>query len=189
MGGKDRVPFEQVRRCFGWCFQEQMMRKKTALAMDSRYVTMIENAFFFVNPPEGSTVKIKERPPLHAFIRKTLYQDLSKPTTDKVSRIQEIRSPRTCPELIIIILQVLRLMRRLNWEDKDLAAYAIKCLTAAWNVKYYNIRCLASLVAGLVEHQVSKKLNLILKINLVLIFRANYLTLLRIVFWCTSPNT
>lgn len=60
------------------------MRKKSALAMDIRYVTMIENAFFFVNPPEGGTLRIKERPPLHSFIRKILYQDLSKPTTDKV---------------------------------------------------------------------------------------------------------
>lgn len=114
-------------------YLEQMMRKKSALAMDIRYVTMIENAFFFVNPPEGGALRIKERPPLHSFIRKILYQDLSKPTTDKV----------------------FRLIRRLDWEDKDLAAYTIKCLTAAWNVKYYNIRCLASLVAGLAVHQES----------------------------------
>lgn len=114
-------------------YLEQMMRKKSALTMDVRYVTMIENAFFFVNPPEGGTLKVKERPPIHSFVRKILYQDLSKPTTDKV----------------------FRLIRRLNWEDKDLAAYTIKCLTAAWNVKYYNIRCLASLVAGLAVHQES----------------------------------
>lgn len=60
------------------------MRKKAALTMDVRYVTMIENAFFFVNPPEGGALKVKERPPIHSFIRKILYQDLSKPTTDKV---------------------------------------------------------------------------------------------------------
>lgn len=114
-------------------YLEQMMRKKSALTMDVRYVTMIENAFFFVNPPEGGALRVKERPPIHSFIRKILYQDLSKPTTDKV----------------------FRLIRRLNWEDKDLAAYTIKCLTAAWNVKYYNIRCLASLVAGLAVHQES----------------------------------
>ncbi|XP_034251967.1 regulator of nonsense transcripts 2 isoform X2 [Thrips palmi] len=114
-------------------YLEQMMRKKSALAMDIRYVTMIENAFFFVNPPEGGPLRVKERPPLHSFIRKILYQDLSKPTTDKV----------------------FRLIRRLDWEDKDLASYTIKCLTAAWNVKYYNIRCLASLVAGLAVHQES----------------------------------
>lgn len=60
------------------------MRKKSALAMDIRYVTMIENAFFFVNPPEGGALRVKERPPIHSFIRKILYQDLSKPTTDKV---------------------------------------------------------------------------------------------------------
>ena len=29
-----------------------MMRRKTAMSMDSRYAMMIENAFYNVNPPE-----------------------------------------------------------------------------------------------------------------------------------------
>lgn len=116
-----------------FCQQEQMMRKKSVTALDSRYVTMIENAFYYVDPPDTAPFVRKERPPMHEFIRKILYQDLMKANTDKV----------------------LRLMRKLDWENPDLAEYAVKCLTMAHNVKYYNIRCLASLLAGLVTHQVN----------------------------------
>nr|CAD7572840.1 unnamed protein product [Timema californicum] len=112
-------------------YLEQMMRKKSVTALDSRYVTMIENAYYHVNPPELAPYVKKERPPMHEFIRKILYQDLTKPNTDKV----------------------LRLMRKLEWDNEELASYAVKCLTFAFNVKYYNIRCLANLVAGLVTYQ------------------------------------
>ena len=112
-------------------YLEQMMRKKAVTALDSRYVTIIENAYYFVNPPESvSSVSKKDRPPIHEFIRKLLYQDLSKTNTDKV----------------------LKWMRKLDWEDESISAYAIKCLTAAYNVKYLNIRCVGSLLAGLVAH-------------------------------------
>ncbi|KAH0546179.1 regulator of nonsense transcripts 2 isoform X1 [Cotesia glomerata] len=112
-------------------YLEQMMRKKAVTALDSRYVTIIENAYYFVNPPESSGgVSKKDRPPMHEFIRKLLYQDLSKTNTDKV----------------------LKLMRKLDWDDENVASYAIKCLTAAYNVKYLNIRCVGSLLAGLVAH-------------------------------------
>ncbi|XP_031840310.1 UPF2 regulator of nonsense mediated mRNA decay [Nomia melanderi] len=112
-------------------YLEQMMRKKAVTALDSRYVTIIENAYYFVNPPESTGgVSKKDRPPIHEFIRKLLYQDLSKTNTDKV----------------------LKWMRKLDWEDENVSSYAIKCLTAAYNVKYLNIRCVGSLLAGLVAH-------------------------------------
>jgi regulator of nonsense transcripts 2 len=112
-------------------YLEQMMRKKAVTALDSRYVTIIENAYYFVNPPECTgIITKKDRLPIHEFIRKLLYQDLSKTNTDKV----------------------LKWMRKLDWEDEGIASYAIKCLTAAYNVKYLNIRCVGSLLAGLVAH-------------------------------------
>ena len=33
--------------------------------------------------------------------------------------------------------------------------YAVKCLCRVWNVKYNNIYCVASLLAGLAQFQVS----------------------------------
>lgn len=112
-------------------YLEQMMRKKTVTALDSRYVTIIENAYYYVNPPESPIgISKKERPPVHEFIRKLLYQDLSKMNTDKI----------------------LKFMRKLDWDDENVSSYAVKCLTAAYNVKYLNIRCVGSLLAGLVAH-------------------------------------
>lgn len=112
-------------------YLEQMMRKKAVQALDSRYTTMIENAFYYCNPPETPMSVKKVRPPLHDYIRKLLYKDLTKSNTEKI----------------------LRQMRKLDWEDPDVCAYATKCLIAIWNVKYYNIRCVANLLAGLVAYQ------------------------------------
>lgn len=112
-------------------YLEQMMRKKSVLTLDSRYVTQIENAYYSVNPPEGIAIAVKERPIMHKFIRKILYQDLHKTNTDKI----------------------LRLMRKLDWNNVEIADYAVKCLTGAFNLKYFNIRCMANLLAGLVTYQ------------------------------------
>lgn len=99
-------------------YLEQMMRKRSVMVLDSRYVTQIENAYYYVNPPETGTITKKERPLMHQFIRKLLYQDLQKNNTDKI----------------------MRLMRKLDWNNEDIAAYAIKCLSGAHNLKYFNIR-------------------------------------------------
>ena len=50
-------------------YLEQMLRKKAAMSLDSRYTTMIENAYYSVAPPETSQVDRKERPPMHQYIR------------------------------------------------------------------------------------------------------------------------
>ncbi|XP_076337894.1 UPF2 regulator of nonsense mediated mRNA decay isoform X2 [Tachypleus tridentatus] len=112
-------------------YLSQMMRKKSVMAIDSRYATMVENAFYYCNPPEAPiTVKV-ERLPIQEYLRKLLYKDLSKNNTEKI----------------------LRQMRKLNWDDSDISAYATKCLVSIWNVKYYNVRCVANLLAGLVAYQ------------------------------------
>ncbi|CAG2107458.1 unnamed protein product, partial [Medioppia subpectinata] len=110
---------------------DQMMRKKALLPFDSRYITNIENAYYFANPPESQTIIRVERPPMHEYIRKLLYHDLNKTNVDKI----------------------LRQIRKLRWEDKELSSYAIRCLTAIWNVKFYNVRCVANLLAGLNSFQ------------------------------------
>lgn len=103
------------------------MRKKNATSMDGRYSIMIENAFYYCNPPENKQDEKKVRSPIHEYIKKLLYKDLNKLNVEKI----------------------LRQMRRINWDDEDLKSYAITCLTAAWNVRYNSIHCLANLVSGL----------------------------------------
>ncbi|PSN50477.1 hypothetical protein C0J52_10707 [Blattella germanica] len=108
-------------------YLEQMMRKKCVTALDSRYVTMIENAFYYVTPPEVTAVKKEQLPPMLEFIEKLLYQDLSK------SNIEDI----------------LQLLHKVDWENTEVSEFTIECLTMAYHVKYNNIAYLASIVSGL----------------------------------------
>jgi regulator of nonsense transcripts 2 len=62
-----------------------MMRKKTAMMLDSRYTTLIENAYYYCNPPETKAEKQKERNPVYEYVRKLLYKDLSRVTIEKVN--------------------------------------------------------------------------------------------------------
>ncbi|XP_030635202.1 regulator of nonsense transcripts 2 [Chanos chanos] len=110
---------------------EQMMRKKQAQHLDARYVTMVENAYYHCNPPPMEKTVRKKRPPLQEYIRKLLYKDLSKVTTEKV----------------------LRQMRKLPWQDPEIKSYLICCMVNIWNVKYNSIHCVANLLAGLVAYQ------------------------------------
>uniref|UniRef100_D3ZT03 UPF2, regulator of nonsense mediated mRNA decay n=1 Tax=Rattus norvegicus TaxID=10116 RepID=D3ZT03_RAT len=110
---------------------EQMMRKKQAMHLDARYVTMVENAYYYCNPPPAEKTVRRKRPPLQEYVRKLLYKDLSKVTTEKV----------------------LRQMRKLPWQDQEVKDYVICCMINIWNVKYNSIHCVANLLAGLVLYQ------------------------------------
>lgn len=110
---------------------EQMMRKKLLLSVDSKYVTMIENAYYFTNPPE--VIKhVVEEPPTRVYVRYLLCECLNRSTIDKV----------------------LQKIKKLNWSDKELTKFVINCMIEAYNLKFYNIRYLAALLAALnKEHQ------------------------------------
>ncbi|EDO46900.1 predicted protein, partial [Nematostella vectensis] len=106
---------------------EVMMRKKAVQNLDGRQLTMVDNAFYYCNPPERQKMMQKVRPPMHQYIRKLLYKDLSKTTTERV----------------------LRQIRKLPWDNTEIALYAIKCFIRIWNVKYNSIHCAANLLSGL----------------------------------------
>lgn len=112
-------------------YLEQMMRLKTATALDSRHAAQIENSYYLVKPPDGVGIHHKIRPPLHMYINHLIFEELNKSNVDKM----------------------IKLMRRLNWEDRELNAYAVKSLSKAYNIRYHLIRCLADLVSGLSSYQ------------------------------------
>jgi regulator of nonsense transcripts 2 len=114
-------------------YLEILMRKKQISAMDNRYTIMIENAFYYCNPPENKQIEKKIRIPIHEYIKKQLYKDLNKINVEKI----------------------LRQLRKINWKDDDLFGYTVKSLIAAWNVRYNSIHCLANLVSGLASYYVS----------------------------------
>ena len=84
-----------------------MIKKKAKMHLDERQNTMIQNAFFYCNPPEVARAKRKERPPLHEYLRALLFKQLSVRTLDAI----------------------LRQMRRLPWADPDFLDYAVICFT------------------------------------------------------------
>jgi regulator of nonsense transcripts 2 len=110
------------------------MRKKQASTLDNRYIIMIENAFYYCNPPENKGIERNALSPLHEYIKKILYKDLNKLCVEKI----------------------LRQMRKMNWEDPETRDFCIRCMTAAWNVRYNSIHCLANLVSGLSLYYVNK---------------------------------
>ena len=70
-----------------------LMRKKQAMSLDNRYTIMIENVFYYCNPPDNKQIEKKPLVPIHEYIRRLLYKDLNKLCVEKV----------------------LRQMRKLNW--------------------------------------------------------------------------
>lgn len=113
-------------------YLEQMMRVKSISALRPVYVTMIENAYYFVNPTDSPAIMKKQRPILHEFIRHLLYNEL-KDATEKENMI-------------------LTFLKQMDWENLAEKTYLIKCLTEAWNVTYPMISDLACLVAAFVDY-------------------------------------
>ena len=106
---------------------EILMRKKSAMSLDSRYSIMIENVFYYCNPPENKQTEKKILSPMHEYIKKLLYKELNKLCVEKI----------------------LRQMRKINWKDEELKRFSVKCLIAVWNLRYNSIHCMANLVSGL----------------------------------------
>lgn len=112
-------------------YLEQMMRLKTNTTMDSRHAQQVETAYYLVKQPEGMRIQRKVRPLFHTYIRHLIFEELNKSNVDKM----------------------IKLLRRLDWEDRDIHDYAVKCLSKAYSIRYHLIRSLADLVSGLSSYQ------------------------------------
>lgn len=99
--------------------------------MDSRHSQQVETAYYLVKQPEGMRIQRKVRPLFHTYIRHLIFEELNKANVDKM----------------------IKLLRRLNWEDRDTHDYAVKCLSKAYSIRYHLIRSLADLVSGLSSYQ------------------------------------
>ncbi|TPP48789.1 Regulator of nonsense transcripts 2 [Fasciola gigantica] len=110
-------------------YLEVMLRKKKALHMDQRYTIMIENTYYYCNPPSASRqlVPTVVLTPTMQFLRRLLWRDLDRTTVNSV----------------------LRLIRKIDWNDTELVQFTEVLFTRAWEVRYTNINCLASILSGL----------------------------------------
>ena len=80
-------------------FLETLQRKKAAQHLGQQERMLIDNAMYFVNPPERSAIQQKERTPVDLFVRKLIYLDMNKRTYTKV----------------------LKSIRKLHWEEKEVS--------------------------------------------------------------------
>ncbi|KAK0504661.1 armadillo-type protein [Armillaria luteobubalina] len=124
--GRYLLRSEETRERFGTML-ELMRRKQSLQHFDQRQLLLLENAYYQCNPPERAPRQEKVRPPMELFIRHLIYDVLAKRTIDKV----------------------LKLIRKLDWEDEDVRRVLFKVFTKPWKIKYGNISLLAMLTYDL----------------------------------------
>jgi regulator of nonsense transcripts 2 len=72
-----------------------MVKKKNAMVLDPRLNTMIENAYYQVNPPDQPAFQVKIRSDVELFLIHLINEQLDFRSCDRISKI----------------------LRRFNWED------------------------------------------------------------------------
>lgn len=111
-------------------FLEILQRKKSAQHMGQQERMLIENAIYYVDPPMRAAIPQKERTPIDLFIRKLIYLDMNKRNYTKV----------------------VKQIRRLHWEEKDVVAILEKVFSKPGKVKYGNIHLLAIVIGALARY-------------------------------------
>ncbi|KAG0706099.1 ARM repeat-containing protein [Suillus ampliporus] len=124
--GRFLLRSDDTRERFGTML-ELMRRKQSMQHFDQRQILLLENAYYQCNPPERAPRQEKERTPLELFIRHLIYDVLAKKTIDKV----------------------LKLLRKLDWDDPIVQRALHKVFTKPWKIKYSNINLLAMLTYDL----------------------------------------
>ncbi|KAF8200931.1 transcription factor [Pholiota molesta] len=110
---------------------ELLRRKQSMQHFDQRQILLLENAYYQCNPPERAPKQEKIRAPMELFIRHLIYDVLAKKSIDKV----------------------LKLLRKLDWEDEEVKRYLHKVFTKPWKIKYGNIGLLAMLTYDLQRYR------------------------------------
>ncbi|KAJ9657550.1 mRNA decay protein [Coniosporium apollinis] len=108
-------------------FLETLQRKKAAQHLGQQERMLIENALYYVNPPERAAIEQKERTPLDLFLRKLIYLDLTKRNLDKI----------------------VKQIRKLHWEEPEVVNLLQKIFTKPGKIKYSNIHLLAVILSSL----------------------------------------
>ncbi|KAK3956214.1 armadillo-type protein [Pseudoneurospora amorphoporcata] len=111
-------------------FLETLQRKKSVQHIGQAERMLIENAVYYVDPPQRPAIEVKERTPMELFIRKLIYGDLTKRNYSKI----------------------LRHIRRLHWEETEVVAILRKVFSKPGKVKYGNIHLLAILLSALYKY-------------------------------------
>lgn len=111
-------------------FLETLQRKKSVQHIGQPERMLIENAIYYVDPPERASIQQKERTPTELFIRKLIYVDLTKRNYTKI----------------------LKQIRRLHWEEPEVVAIITKVFSKPGKVKYGSIHILAILLSAIYRY-------------------------------------
>ncbi|KAM3485806.1 hypothetical protein MY8738_001092 [Beauveria namnaoensis] len=111
-------------------FLETLQRKKSVQHIGQPERMLIDNAVYYVDPPERPAIEQKERTPMELFIRKLVYNDMTKRNYSKI----------------------LKQIRRLHWEESDVVAMLEKVFSKPGKVKYGNVHLLAILLSALYRY-------------------------------------
>ncbi|KAI1381809.1 ARM repeat-containing protein [Hypoxylon crocopeplum] len=111
-------------------FLETLQRKKSVQHIGQPERMLIENAIYYVDPPERASIQQKERTPTELFVRKLIYVDLTKRNYTKV----------------------LKQIRRLHWEEPEVVSILTKVFSRPAKVKYGSIHILAILLSAIYRY-------------------------------------
>lgn len=114
-------------------FLETLQRKKTAQHLGQQERMLLENAVYFVSPPERAAIEQKERTPLELYVRKLVYEDLNKKTIAKVTKQ----------------------IRKLHWEEPEVVETLRKIFVKPGKIKFANIHLLAVILGALYKFHFS----------------------------------
>jgi regulator of nonsense transcripts 2 len=114
-------------------FLETLQRKKAAQHLGQQERMLIENAVYYVNPPERAAILQKERTTLDLYVRNLVFVELSKKTLDKV----------------------IKQIRKLHWEEPEVVEMLRKIFVKPGKIRFGNIYLLAMLLAALYRFHTS----------------------------------
>ena len=80
-------------------FMETLGRKKSGINLGQQERMLIENALYYVDPPQRAAIQQKERTPMDAFIRQLIYLDMTKRN----------------------YMKSLKTIRKLHWEEPEVS--------------------------------------------------------------------
>ncbi|GAA6063250.1 hypothetical protein JCM10212_003613 [Sporobolomyces blumeae] len=106
---------------------EVYKRKKAAMHLDQRQLTMLENAYYQCDPPDRPAIPPKERTPMQLYIRHLFYNVLTRNSSDKV----------------------LKLVRKLHWDDPAIVRKLHNAFVKVWKIKFSNVHLFAVLLYDL----------------------------------------
>lgn len=120
-------------------FLETLQRKKSAQHLGQQERMLVENAIYYVNPPERAAIQQKERTSLDLYVRKLVYLDLNKKTLEKVTKQ----------------------IRKLHWEEDEVVEYLRKIFTKPGKIKFSNVHLLAVMLGALYRHHTAFAISVI----------------------------